>query len=68
MTSGLAITEGDGRMNEDGRIRVARSITGVAKLAKSFGDATIPKVSATVATTKSDTFFSNDATRASWAR
>jgi hypothetical protein len=36
-------------------------MTVVAKLAKSFGNAAIPKVLATSATAKPDTFFSNDA-------
>jgi len=40
---------------------IARRITVVAKLAKSFDLASIPKVLATFATAKSDTYFPNDA-------
>jgi hypothetical protein len=38
-----------------------RNLATVAKLAKSLGGVTIPKVSATFATTKCDTHFSDDA-------
>jgi len=42
-------------------LSTVRSIIVVAKLAKSFGGGEIPKVLATFATTKSDSYFSNDA-------
>jgi hypothetical protein len=44
-----------------GSVSTVRSIAVVAKLAKSFGGATIPKISATFATTQSDPHFLNDA-------
>jgi hypothetical protein len=40
-------------------VSIVRSFIVVAKLAKSFGDAAIPKVLATFATTNSDTYSSN---------
>jgi hypothetical protein len=42
-------------------LSIVRSVIVVAKLAKSFGGAAIPKVSATFATVKSDSHFSNGA-------
>ena len=38
----------------------------VAKVAKTFGPLRMPKVLATSATAKSDTYFSNDANRPGW--
>ena len=46
-----------------GLVNIVRSIIVVAKLAESFGGAAIPKVLATFATTKSDSYFSDDAKR-----